>query len=993
MARKVLLIGWDAADWKVIHPLLDSGKMPCLRHLVEHGCMGNLATLQPALSPILWTSIATGKHAFKHGIYGFAEPCHDGRGIQPISNRSRKTKAIWNILSQNHLASNVVAWWPSHPAEPIRGTMVSNHFHQAVGPPSEPWPIRKNSVHPSSLADELGPLRVNPNELLAEHLLPFIPRALEIDPQRDCRLAICARLLAECTSVQAVASWLLEHRAADFTAVYFDGIDHFSHAFMAYHPPRQRHVSGKDFELYCGVVEAAYRYHDMMLGALLRLAGRETTVILVSDHGFHSDHLRPMITAAEPAGPAAEHRDLGIFVMHGPGVCRDKLLTGLSVLDIAPTLLALFGLSIGEDMDGRPILEAFEGPAPPISYIPSWDDEPGDAGLPGAGTVDDSVESKAVLERLVALGYLTEVEGADSSIVAATNRELRFNLACSLMQVERHSEAATHLRELYRECPHEYRFGLQLAICYRALGETAAMRAVVDDLSHRRREQAEVARAELQRLIAQVARRASLAIDQCSSQPTEKSNEPVAVSATADSECTLRGIDWRTLPLTPAERRRVWELRSASVFNPYVVDYLRGCVALAEGDRRRAIELFRQSSRFHAVRPGLHLQIGQAQLELGSFADAEESFQRAAAIDPQNPHAHLSLARVYLATRRSRRAAEAALRATGILYHYPAAHYFLGVALYRLGRIAAAVDALRVAVSLQPDYELAHRRLAAIYRHRLDDPGSAEPHARHARALRAAARGVRDGRRSRSMEAVRARRDIAHTSQKDSTPPQHHVDNASRDSCATAFHGGSRAPITIVSGLPRSGTSLVMQMLASGGLEPLVDDDRPADAHNPRGYFEFSAVKQIRSRVDWLGLARGKVLKVVSPLLRFLPSEINYQVLFVERDLDEVVASQRQMLGQTSDRSDWEDAGLRETYARHMASLRRWIVRQEHFEVLTLDHGALLESPLEQAERMAAFVGRPLDTSAMAAVVDPALYRNRTRTDLRAFAKPAAEFG
>jgi len=110
-SSKVLLVGWDAADWKVIHPLMDAGKMPNVQRLVENGAMAQISTLHPPLSPMLWTSIATGKRPFKHGIHGFSEPTPDGYGVQPVSNLSRKSKALWNILSQNQLRSCVIGWW------------------------------------------------------------------------------------------------------------------------------------------------------------------------------------------------------------------------------------------------------------------------------------------------------------------------------------------------------------------------------------------------------------------------------------------------------------------------------------------------------------------------------------------------------------------------------------------------------------------------------------------------------------------------------------------------------------------------------------------------------------------------------------------------------------------------------------------------------------------------------------------------------------------
>lgn len=106
--RKVLLVGLDAADWKVIHPLVDQGKMPTLKAMIEQGAIGNLASLAPPMSPIMWMSIATGKTADKHGVLGFTQPRADGQGIQPVLATSRKTKAMWNIFMQQGLRCHVI---------------------------------------------------------------------------------------------------------------------------------------------------------------------------------------------------------------------------------------------------------------------------------------------------------------------------------------------------------------------------------------------------------------------------------------------------------------------------------------------------------------------------------------------------------------------------------------------------------------------------------------------------------------------------------------------------------------------------------------------------------------------------------------------------------------------------------------------------------------------------------------------------------------------
>ncbi|HST09380.1 MAG TPA: alkaline phosphatase family protein, partial [Terriglobales bacterium] len=209
-SRRVLLIGWDAADWQMIHPLLDSGLMPSLQRLIEGGVMGNLATLSPMLSPILWTSIATGKRAYAHGVRGFIEPLPDGSGVRPVGTRTRRAQALWNIASQSDRTSVVCAWQASHPAEPIRGAMVSNLFFI---PPSnatpDSWPVPDRSVEPRESSNELAELRVHPLEIEAPPLQQLIPRGGELDqndPLVRHRLNFLRQRLAEVISVHAVAT-------------------------------------------------------------------------------------------------------------------------------------------------------------------------------------------------------------------------------------------------------------------------------------------------------------------------------------------------------------------------------------------------------------------------------------------------------------------------------------------------------------------------------------------------------------------------------------------------------------------------------------------------------------------------------------------------------------------------------------------------------------------------------------------------------------------
>jgi hypothetical protein len=188
-------------------------------------------------------------------------------------------------------------------------------------------------------------------------------------------------------------------------------------------------------------------------------------------------------------------------------------------------------------------------------------------------------------------------------------------------------------------------------------------------------------------------------------------------------------------------------------------------------------------------------------------------------------------------------------------------------------------------------------------------------------------------------------------------------------------------PIVIVSGLPRSGTSMAMKMLHAGGLPLLTDGARQADANNPEGYFELEAVKRLDKPGDllWLRGARGRGLKVISWLLTWLPETYNYRVIFMQRDLDEVIASQNAMLLRRGEADRVGDAAAtREAYATHLEQVGRFLARRSCFTTMAVGYRTVIEQPAAEASRIARFLGRPLDVGRMAAAVDPGLYRSRS---------------
>ncbi len=185
--------------------------------------------------------------------------------------------------------------------------------------------------------------------------------------------------------------------------------------------------------------------------------------------------------------------------------------------------------------------------------------------------------------------------------------------------------------------------------------------------------------------------------------------------------------------------------------------------------------------------------------------------------------------------------------------------------------------------------------------------------------------------------------------------------------------------ITVVSGLPRSGTSMMMKMLEAGGIPPLTDKIRAADNDNPQGYYEFERVKKMPDGdFDWVPQAQGKSVKVIAALLEYLPSSCNYKVLFMRRSMDEILASQKQMLLRSEKSTDEiSDEKLAELFQKHLAKVESWMSQQPHLSVLDVDYNDLMKNPEQYPAKIQEFLGVELDLKKMEGVIDPALYRQR----------------
>jgi tetratricopeptide (TPR) repeat protein len=446
MSPRLLLCGWDAADWRIVHELLDKGEMPNLARCVSTGSMGTLQAGTPLVPPILWTTLATGKHPDVHRILSGTESDPLTGHLIPPARTSRATLAIWDILAGHGLRTHVIGWPVTHPAHTTSGVVVSDRFACSLARPDEAWPILPNAVTPPDAESALTELRLQPGDLDGDDLLPFVPRLTEIDQGADRRLVPLAVALAETVTIHAAATWAIENRAWDFTAVRYPLLGDVSRHYMRY--------DGAS-EIYGAVVRAAYRLQDAMLGSLQDLCGPDTHIMVVSAHGFVTGDQRPVAGSPTAAGDFWP-RTHGIFCVAGADIRADELVHGANSVDVAPTILALFGLPKAEDMPGRVLAEALAF-APPAHRVATYETDP---------ELDDEPDPGEMLRFLSELGYSDPI--ADKLRAASDRQQAgkEFALACVHLGAGRIWEAAPVLERVVAEDPDNEFAQLYLAAAY-----------------------------------------------------------------------------------------------------------------------------------------------------------------------------------------------------------------------------------------------------------------------------------------------------------------------------------------------------------------------------------------------------------------------------------------------------------------------------------------------------------------------------------------------
>ncbi len=429
---RLLVIGLDGADWQVFDKLIREGKAPAMEALVKKGVKGDLRAEPPLQSPPIWNTIATGVSREKHGITTFMQDPGNGTKV-PVTTRMRKRKAFWNIFTDYGISTGVVAWWPTWPAEHIKGYVVSQRA----------WPVRfsQNGVPfgavrdrnqkpvipefsyrtwPEALFEQFRPFIVTEDMVSLPEILRFVDwdedpallsRKFASNPELGRKLFNLVWVYARDKTFYEAGLEFLRKYPTEVFAVYFEGTDVVGHYFWQYRPEEKFNLPEEEQSLFAPIVDEYYIYTDGLVGDLVDAAGDDVDVVIVSDHGFETKwDLKPLWEKGEKIdveggmGVPWHHADNGVILAAGPSFREGAEIDGASIYDVTPTILPVMNVPLGRDMEGVPLTEAYRPGAVELTWIDSHERHGGGARKPPAG--EGSPVDARFEEKLKSLGYI-----------------------------------------------------------------------------------------------------------------------------------------------------------------------------------------------------------------------------------------------------------------------------------------------------------------------------------------------------------------------------------------------------------------------------------------------------------------------------------------------------------------------------------------------------------------------------------------------------------
>jgi len=462
------IIGLDGADWDQLDPMIARGELPNLAQLKNEGASGILLSDTPMISPILWTSISTGKTPDLHGVTWFMTDAPDGSKI-PISSEERRVRTFWNIASEAGMSVGISGWWATWPAEPLNGYLISDavawHSFGVTGRsnPAEgktwPWElihqVDELMPDPAAISDNLMTTLIH---LPAEKLKSKSGVSSFEDPINHLRQALATtRGYTDLTLKQ------LEKERPRVMSVYYEGTDAISHLFIKYQEPKLPWISQQDFAAYKDLVDEYWKWQDEIIGELLARRGPNTTILVISDHGFRKGAERRKEDHFHIETADADHQPDGMIIINGPDIRPGSRINGADIYDVTPTILYTLDLAVGRDMVGHPLTEAFSDESlrlKPVKWVPTYETTPRKR---ASATVQGDKTGEDLEKMLRSLGYIAGAEGSSPSDDDNYTSEQIVNLSTVLMGQGRHAEAVEKLKNVLAEHPGNFEIRLNLA--------------------------------------------------------------------------------------------------------------------------------------------------------------------------------------------------------------------------------------------------------------------------------------------------------------------------------------------------------------------------------------------------------------------------------------------------------------------------------------------------------------------------------------------------
>lgn len=395
VAGRVAIFAIDGADWELISELSADGRIPNIRALILGGTTASLQTIQPTVSPLVWTSVATGLPPDRHGVIDFV----DRPTNRPVDSTTRRTPALWDIAEAFGRRAVTVNWWTGWPARPDGAVTFDT-----------PVTLQRGAIYPSQLAQRVAQLEVSSQTIGSPQVRRFLNITDDelntatnsggpMDP-----INVLRDVLAKTWTDHRVALSLYQQQDPLLLMMNYEGTDAVNHLFAPYHPPYREGMSETNYRKYWPAVANYYAEVDRLIGEWMKALSDDTTVIIVSAHGFRWGKNRPR---AQPVGRAAlsDHRNPGVFIAYGNHVAASRASHTISLYDVVPTVLSVMGLPQSAEMPGQHAAWMFRDITPVTSVrVISYDEFFPLHHLGGGAAID----AQQYTQKLQAIGHLID---------------------------------------------------------------------------------------------------------------------------------------------------------------------------------------------------------------------------------------------------------------------------------------------------------------------------------------------------------------------------------------------------------------------------------------------------------------------------------------------------------------------------------------------------------------------------------------------------------